>query len=305
MIAPSIQGTCHGFQVVSTLSHPTLTGGEGSLLRVEEIPVRHQAMGSQLLSFEERQGRLPMTIHAIAPGRFEVGTTSLGVFAVDVLEQRIGVPESADPIRREMLTLGTPMALLIQHNEDLALHAAALAPHDRAVLVTGEGGVGKSTLTAAALARGWRVLGDDLVRVRTDPTPVVFQGPAVARVREPTMALLDLSRVVELARAAGKIHLLPKPFPAYPSNAIEVAAVVIISSDLTGPQLEPVPPEAAIPQLWRQAFYLPNDSARASCFSMLTALVDSVPVMRLSYPHDPDLLQSTLDLLADPVQTNA
>jgi hypothetical protein len=301
--APLAQGTCHGFQILSDIDYLTLTSGTGWPVTVYEIANRIRPTGELLLSFDEREGRLPMSIHSTATGRYEVVTASLGIFEVDAHQSTIAVPMTSDSFRREMLALGTPLALLINHHGDLALHAAGLAPTAKAVLLTGTGGAGKSTLTAAALARGWRVLGDDLVRLRVAPTVAAFQGPVVARVREPAMDVLDIGRVSQLGRAAGKVLLSPAPFPEYRSNLIDVGAVVIVGRG-NRLSIAEVAPEAAIPQLWKQSFYLPNDSARESCFSLLASLVDSVPVMQLAYPHSPDALQPALDLLADTLQAN-
>ncbi len=53
------------------------------------------------------------------------------------------------------------------------LHAAAVGHADGAVLVTGRGGVGKSSTALACLAAGMDYVGDDYVVVRLDPTPTV------------------------------------------------------------------------------------------------------------------------------------
>ncbi|MGH8927312.1 MAG: hypothetical protein ACRDWH_03090, partial [Acidimicrobiia bacterium] len=122
-LTAAIRGTCHGVRIRSTLAHPTLIPGPGTDLDVEEVAVRWAPNGRPLLAFGERRGRLPLTIYGREDGRFEVATTSLGVFEVDPAAFFIGVPANTDPIRREMLTLGTPLALVIQHLKDLPLHA--------------------------------------------------------------------------------------------------------------------------------------------------------------------------------------
>lgn len=299
------RGTCHGFQVVSSLPHPTLAPGPGRELKVEEIALRRQPAGSHLLSFPERRGRLPVTVTTPGPHLYEVGTTSLGVFEVDTKRPFIGVPPATDSLRREMLTLGTPLALLIQQTGDLAMHSAAIAPGDKAVLISGPGGAGKSTLTAAALARRWRVLTDDLCRLQPEPLPVVFQGPAVARVREPALAFLDSSSFHELGRGAGKIHLGPIRFDSYSPAKVAVGAIVMLTTGSGGLSLSPVRAEEAIPHLWKQAFFLPAETSRASCFKMVATLADAVPVWRLRYEHTPDSLQPTLDLLSDLLKNDA
>lgn len=50
-----------------------------------------------------------------------------------------------------------------------AVHGAGLARDGAAILALGPGGVGKSTLSYAALRRGWHVLSDDLTWLYDDP----------------------------------------------------------------------------------------------------------------------------------------
>ncbi|MGI9514580.1 MAG: hypothetical protein ACR2OL_16910 [Anderseniella sp.] len=46
------------------------------------------------------------------------------------------------------------------------IHAAAIGQQGHGVLLTGKGGSGKSTLTAAAVSHGWQTVGDDFVLLR-------------------------------------------------------------------------------------------------------------------------------------------
>jgi hypothetical protein len=54
------------------------------------------------------------------------------------------------------------------------LHAAAVGTDDGAVLITGRGGVGKSTTALACLQAGLNYVADDYVIVRLDPHPTVY-----------------------------------------------------------------------------------------------------------------------------------
>jgi HprK-related kinase A len=55
----------------------------------------------------------------------------------------------------------------------LLLHAAVLERAGRAVLLPGPSGVGKSTLCTALIARGWRLLTDEIAMVRPEDGQVV------------------------------------------------------------------------------------------------------------------------------------
>ncbi|HRZ43233.1 MAG TPA: glycosyltransferase [Bacteroidales bacterium] len=54
------------------------------------------------------------------------------------------------------------------------LHAAAVGTPEGAVLISGKGGVGKSTTALSCLAAGMLYMGDDYLIVRKDPYPQVF-----------------------------------------------------------------------------------------------------------------------------------
>jgi hypothetical protein len=58
--------------------------------------------------------------------------------------------------------------VLAREDYRLAVHAAALSRGDHVLLLPGDAGSGKSTLTAALLARGFSLLGDDTVLLEDD-----------------------------------------------------------------------------------------------------------------------------------------
>ena len=84
-----------------------------------------------------------------------------------------------------------------QANGAHLLHAAAVGTDDGALLITGKGGVGKSTTALACLTSGMRYVGDDYLVVRVDPEPRVFSLYSTAKLDR-----AQLDRFPELARLA-------------------------------------------------------------------------------------------------------
>ncbi|MGH7523893.1 MAG: glycosyltransferase [Gemmatimonadales bacterium] len=75
-------------------------------------------------------------------------------------------------------TLSSPFRTLfhwwLEETGAQLLHAAAVGTDDGALLITGKGGVGKSTTALACLASGMRYVGDDYLAVRLEPEPVAY-----------------------------------------------------------------------------------------------------------------------------------
>jgi hypothetical protein len=63
------------------------------------------------------------------------------------------------------LEWGINWRVIAERGDFLQLHAATLVRHGRAVVFAGTSGVGKSTLAAALLARGWRYATDELTLI--------------------------------------------------------------------------------------------------------------------------------------------
>jgi hypothetical protein len=67
--------------------------------------------------------------------------------------------------------------------------------------------------------------------------------------------------------------------------------------------LAPVPPDAAIQDLWTLSFHLPTDDGRAACFDRVAALAATVPVWNLTRRLRYDSLDEVIDTIAQAVQT--
>ena len=95
-----------------------------------------------------------------------------------VTDREITVDSSDDAFARQCV-VGPGLGVLLHRRGVLVLHGAALDVGGRAVVLLGDKGAGKSTTAAALLARGARLLADDLVAL--DPAadvPTVLPGPS-------------------------------------------------------------------------------------------------------------------------------
>lgn len=89
----------------------------------------------------------------------------------------IDAAAAADPDALALFLLGTPITVLLMQRRLLPLHAAAIATAQGAVLILGHASAGKSLLTAGLLARGYRLLADDVCAISGNPPQAMPQAP--------------------------------------------------------------------------------------------------------------------------------
>lgn len=77
------------------------------------------------------------------------------------------IKPNADSMKLRTYILGWGMSMLALQRGILAIHCSVVAKEDGAVLIAGESGVGKSTLTNAFLQSGYRLMADDMALVET------------------------------------------------------------------------------------------------------------------------------------------
>jgi len=89
-----------------------------------------------------------------------------------------------------LLEWGWNWCVVTQAHQYLMLHAAVLARDDRAVLLPGRPGAGKSTLCAALALTGWRLLSDEIAIIRPEdgrivplPRPVSLKNESIDVIR--------------------------------------------------------------------------------------------------------------------------
>jgi hypothetical protein len=91
-----------------------------------------------------------------------------------------------------------------QANGAHLLHAAAVGEDDGALMITGRGGVGKSTTALACLTSGMRYVADDYLVVRLDPEPRVHSLYSTAKLDRPQMERFpQLARLVRNQQTPG------------------------------------------------------------------------------------------------------
>jgi len=216
-------------------------------------------------------------------------------------------PESSDDDVR-MLLLGWGMGALLHQRGILPLHAASVVPptDGPCMAICANSGTGKSTLTAAFLQRGYRLLDDNLSAILSGDKISILPGCPELKLGEQSLELWsrDWIREVPTSPCRDKISmLLPKHFE---KNAQPLGSVFILS---TGDSLR-----GRIKTLrGSEAFFLLNQNifcyrfavgmGRPEChFETLAKIANRTPIFSIELsrprPHPDRLAAMIEDLVA-------
>ncbi|MGH8944933.1 MAG: hypothetical protein ACRDVL_02145 [Acidimicrobiia bacterium] len=291
-----MSGTCFGYEVDSPLAfHYLRPGTARTVLRITE-----DSLDEGITEFgdllEETHPGDGGTIRVYSrPGEYHVWMQHAGWFQVDPHRPAITVPPSPHPEWREALIWGLPMALCLIERGDLVLHAASVEVNGRGLALAGPSGQGKSTLTAAFVRAGHRLLSDDLTPCRITDGWRVTPGPTLLRLRHETVARLPVPGSQQVAQDVDKVHLRVESG----AGEVELAGLVLVKGPSGSPRLERADAVECLPDLWAVSLNIPTDEGRAHCFRQIGALAASLPVWELAIRPGVDELPEVVKTLID------
>lgn len=119
---------------------------------------------------------------------------------------------------------GTIFAYILQSRGYLVLHGSAVLVNDRAVIFSGDSGVGKSTTAAAMVAHGYPLITDDVVALRYNSVGQLVLIPGPQRVKLWDDALTKFGRSSDgLQQVTNKDNKYELPIENYQSKEVVVA----------------------------------------------------------------------------------
>lgn len=300
-LAPA-RGTCFGFAVASDLPLQYLRGGPAEArLRVEEAAGAPNGPPGRLLTSWRRDGDRPLEarLHADGtPDRFRLWVGGSGWFGIDAAAAVVTVPAGEEPVRREERLWGIPALLCLLRRGLLPLHAAAVEVGGTALLLAAPSGHGKTTLAAALVRAGARLLSEDLSPVRLGEQAAVLPGPAMLRLRHDIAAHVRLPAARTVATDADRVHVALDPATRGDCRPVPLAGVLLLREGDGAPRLERVPALRALPDLWALSYHPHTRRDHERCFAQITTLVERVPVWDLVRPLRLEVLDAVTALVA-------
>lgn len=216
----------------------------------------------------------------------------------DAIEYRARTPEGDELL--EVLFLGAVMAYWLERHGTLALHASAVeVPGERAVAFLAAHGGGKTSLAAAFLAAGHRLLTDDLLAVDLAPagararagSPGMRMAPALAAGFGADVTLLDRVH----PRMEKRLVPVGTGFGGFQPSSRPLASIYLPrrSGSARAVRIAPVSGAEALKELIRcswSPYIVEATGLQPDRVERLSRLVEGIPVRRLEYPAGLDRL---------------
>jgi hypothetical protein len=276
--------TCFGYAARSSVKFSACRLGTGVALDVSESDRPIDPGVPPLLEWHEDY-RPFARLWDDAP-RFQLWIDGIGWYEIDRRGPSITIPSASSGLRREARLWGVPAALCFMDRGDLPLHAASVDIGGAAVVLAAPGRYGKTTLAAACMQAGHRLLSEDLTCVTTSPSAAVWPGPALMRVRKDVFARLSFPGADVVDEDETRMYVMPNEVARGSGAAVPLRAVVLLRKcDEPDVELTRVEdPAEALRDLWTLSFNLPNDADRTRCFGTIAQLAAAVPVWNLARP---------------------
>lgn len=202
-------------------------------------------------------------------------------------------PEPATIEDTATYLLGPTLGLVLRLRGTTCLHASAVNVGGKAIAFVGPSGSGKSSLAAAFVQRGLRVLSDDVAPL-TRRGPLVMVQPAYPRVRLWPSSVAGLFGSAEalprLTPGWDKRFLdMSGPGGLFQADPLPLGAIYLLGerSSTSAPRIEPVHLRDGLLRLIANTYanHLLTPSLRSKEFDFLSGLTKTIPI-RLVCPSE-------------------
>jgi len=202
------------------------------------------------------------------------------------------VVDSAPPGEAETvcgLLLGPAFACLLHQRGHLVLHASAVAMNGTAVAFLGESGKGKSTLAAALVSRGHRLLADDILAGSShDRVAAVIPGVPLMKLWPEAESVFDDGHCTPTPEKSCKGKRIWKTGRNFPRKALPLGCINILEEG-KGPKFESIDSGQALLELIRHSYtarLLMGTGTAASHFQQVAKVAGDAKCRRLIRGQD-------------------
>ena len=106
----------------------------------------------------------------------------------------VDVYKNADKDKVKIYLLGSVLGILLLQRNQIAIHGSVISKNNRAFIITGDRGAGKSTLTTALMLKKYDFLSDDVASISYIDKPLINHGFPYQKLCEDAMEKLEYDK---------------------------------------------------------------------------------------------------------------
>lgn len=248
----------------------------------------------------------------VTPGHFLLNVDNIAKYYVEhgktITIERV---LNSDINTIELFLLGSAMGALVQQRGAPIIHGSAIEINRTAIIFTGDSGAGKSTIAAAFMKRGYRVLADDVcvVSLNKEKKPIVFPGCPYLKVWARTIKKLG-NNIEQFKKVRPEIDKRRIPLNgSFRETPLTVARLYILNSsnnnelkisDIMGVDKS----LAIINNIYRERFLRGLDNNMHSKFlNQCSEIAKRITVKNIVRPCKPFLLDELVELIEQDIKS--
>lgn len=288
--------TAYGYTIASEFCLP----GFSSILRCNtDISISRQKTFHPL----HRKPRVAISVHKLADG---LQIDWPGVASYKILNGReiivISEPGALSELEIQPL-YGLALATILQQKKHMILHGSSVEVNGRVVVVAGNKGIGKSTVTTFLVAAGHGFVSDDVTALTRHDNSFTYVLPGIPRVKLWPDAVRALGRnpnELPLVSASIPKHILMCP-DQFSNSTLPLQAIAMLDYGKTIEILEMTEQEKMLSLLGGQYLarfqHLLPVKAQEDIFHSCASLARKTNIVKLKMPRDIGSLPASINLL--------
>lgn len=200
--------------------------------------------------------------------------------------------EKATPEEVRLFLFGSTMGALLHQRGMLAIHGSCVARENKAFLIAGSSSVGKSTLAAGLLEKGYSIISDDISVIGFKKEYGHFIYPGIPHLKLWKDVLLHLNESLNLEKVRPKLEKYKKPiFSGDKVNPVRLDKIIILTTKNTpGYHFEELRGSEKFNLLRQNTYriqFIDKMSKVESYFKNLSKLLDVTRIFRVERPTSP------------------
>ena len=215
----------------------------------------------------------------------------IGRYRVQYGSRIIIQPENeALPSEIRLVLLGSSIGALLHQRGMLAIHGSAITDGKQTAILSGQSGVGKSTLAAGLLELGYSVIADDISVIGQNGKHFIVES-GIPHLKLWKDVLVHLNKADDLSKVRPQLEKYRMPIPILKEETPSLSKIVILSpSNSTDFSYSEILGKDKFHQLRDNTYrlqFIDKMNQTEVHFRNLSRLVNSIEMIHANRPHDP------------------